>query len=418
MITSSYRYSDGTLACEGIDLRELAKKAGTPLYVYSATDIRHNALRIKDGLSEDHFRFRYAVKANSNPELIKLIAGCGFGMDVVSGGELRICLQAGVDPGAIAFAGAGKDDWEMNEALRSNVGHVSLESEWEIAQFRRLLAEVPDSRTRFLVRCNPNVGGGTHPFMITGTDDTKFGILTELVEQHYRRWQQEFGGRIEGLHFHIGSGITDVNFFADAAQMARATVSAVRARGGKVALLNFGGGVGVRYASNDPVDWDAYKQTVRNLQSQLDVDIILEPGKSVVAEAGVLIARVLQFKKGRSKDFVILDAAMNDLLRPALYDAYHEVWPLYEGAREVNDKPVDFVGPVCESGDFLAKNRRSPALQPGDYVAILTAGAYGYSMSSNYNERPSPIEVLVDGEDYRVIRQRGCHCPADSGTPR
>jgi len=392
--------------CEGVDVFDAASEYGTPLYLYSLAGIKEAAARITSGLEGCDVAFKYAVKANGNPELISAIHGLGFGADVVSGGELRLCVSAGVPAKDIVFAGVGKQEWELAYALEQKVGLVSIESEYELSNWARLLPKFRNNVTKFLVRCNPEIEGDTHPYLMTGTAENKFGISTGGVVQHFRDWQEMLDGALVGLHFHVGSQILDISAFAALCEIALTTVDQVRNIGVALELLDFGGGVGVSYESDEEADFSSYKEIVRRLFKVSGLPLILEPGRSVVAECGIALGRVILNKPGNTKDFLIVDLAMNDLIRPALYGAHHEIVPIYRGARTGSVKPVDVVGPVCESGDFLGRNRTLPQLEPGDLVAVLTAGAYGYVMASNYNERPRPAEVLVDGDTARLIRRR------------
>jgi diaminopimelate decarboxylase len=407
------------LTCEEVDVRRIAERVGTPVFIYSEAAIRDGVRRIRAGLENRPIHFRYAIKANSNPHILKLIDQEGFGVDVVSGGELEIALEAGAPASRIVFAGCGKQEWEIRAALDLDVSFVSIESPFEVETLERLLREYPHSRARMLVRANPGVGGGTHRYMVTGLEENKFGTAADEVVERYAQWQRQLDGRIDGIQIHIGSGITEIDFFATAAEMAVSIVTRIRANGGRVSVLDFGGGVGVRFDSDAPVDWRRYKEIVVSLQEKLGVEIVLEPGKSVLAESCVALAGVVQCKAGVGRHFLIVDMAMNDLMRPALYQAYHHVLPLWTGSEPAETVIADVVGPVCESGDFLAQKRLLPKLAPGDMVALLTAGAYGYSMSSNYNERPRAAEVLVSGGAFQVIREReslGARLRAKYGT--
>lgn len=406
MKSQSFTYSDGRLLCEGVDVFDAAAEYGTPLYLYSLAGIREAATRVRSGLEDCDIAFKYAIKANGNIEIVRAIHALGFGADVVSGGELHLALNAGIPAKEIVFAGVGKQEWELLYALEQNVGLVSIESEYELLQWISCRSKFPGSVTKFLIRCNPGLEGSTHPYLTTGAAENKFGIANSRVVQHFAEWQQMFDGALAGLHFHLGSQILDISAFSALCDIALTTVDQVRNTGAVLELLDFGGGVGVRYESDDEPDWRSYKEIVRRLHRVSGLPLILEPGRSIVAECGIALGRVILKKPAHTKDFVVVDLAMNDLIRPALYGAHHEILAVYRGARAASERAADVVGPVCESGDFLGKNRKLPQLEPGDLVAVLTAGAYGYAMASNYNERPRPAEVLVDGSKTTLIRPR------------
>lgn len=404
MKSESFVYTNGRLTCEGLDVVDIAAEYGTPLYLYSLAGIKEAAARLKGGLEDCEIAFKYAVKANGNQEIVRIFRELGFGADVVSGGELHLSLRAGVQPSDIVFAGVGKQRWELEYALEQKVGFISIESEWELSQLADLRSR--NRGTRYLLRCNPSLDGNTHPYLTTGRAENKFGIPIETVRESFTDWYEKLDGALAGVQFHIGSQILDISAFAAVSEVALAFVRHLQEAGAKMEVLNFGGGVGVRYDSDEPVEWDRYKKIVRDLSRDTALPLILEPGRSLVAECGVALGQVLFCKRGTTRDFIISDLAMNDLIRPALYQAHHEILALYRGARNKEGKPVDVVGPVCESGDFVGKHRELPLLEPGDAIAVLTAGAYGYAMASNYNERPRPAEVLVDGNSTRLIRPR------------
>lgn len=406
MITGSYTYDGKNLLCEGVDIRELVLRFGSPLYVYSKAGLVEQSKMIQDGLTGIPIQFRFAAKANSNPAIIRTLSEQGFGADVVSAGELKACLAADVKPDDIVFAGVGKQVWELEYALSSQIGLISIESEWEVQHLRDLIGKNGNTATRFLIRCNPDLDGGTHPYLTTGKEENKFGIPAATVIEKYNEWARLLDDRVDGIQIHIGSQILDMSAFAAAADFAVEVIQQLRRCGANLRLLDFGGGVGVRYESNEPVGWESYKNTLRSLHERTGLPLVIEPGRSLVAESGICVGSVIQYKPGRTKDFLIVDLAMNDLIRPALYDAHHEIWPIFQGNRSIGDHLVEVVGPVCESGDFLAKKRNLPELIPGDLIAVLTTGAYGYAMASNYNERGRPAEVLVDGEKALVIRER------------
>jgi diaminopimelate decarboxylase len=395
----------GQLCCEDVPLSELAEEVGTPAYVYStATLLRHarvfrSALRGLDLLS------CFAVKSAPNLALLALLAREGFGFDIVSGGELFRALQAGGDPQRIVFSGVGKRQQEMGAALDAGIFQFNCESEEELEQ----LSRVASARKRIApvaLRVNPAVDARTHPHIATALSTSKFGIPASRVRKAYALAASLPGLRVVGVACHIGSQISSVKPFVEAAAKMRALVLELRAAGHAIGRLDMGGGLGVPYGDGqEPASPRQYGEALVSALKGLDVKVLVEPGRLLVANAGVLLSRVLLRKQGHgSRKFVVLDAGMNDLMRPALYQAHHELEPVGKPRR--GQEVVDVVGPVCESTDVLAARRRLPPLAAGDLVVLRTAGAYGMSMASQYNARPRPAEVLVDGRSWRVIRAR------------
>jgi diaminopimelate decarboxylase len=350
-------------------------------------------------------RYKFAVKANTTIEIIKLIQQQGFGADVVSIGEVHAALRAGVHPEDIVFAGMGKTINELRSALEMNIGYISIESDWEYQQIQELSADKVSS-TRLLIRTNLNVDGSTHPYLTTGREENKFGIDSVLVANNYTKWQAESHLPIDGIQVHIGSQILDIEAFKESAKTIIGFVQELRANGANIDVVDFGGGVGVSYDGLESISLKEYGNVLKNLKASLDVSIFLEPGRYLVAPNGILCGTVIYHKQGKTRDFLITDIAMNDLIRPALYEAFHEIVPFAKGERHASEKPVDIVGPICESGDFIGLNRKFPVLATGDHVLVNTAGAYGYSMASNYNLRPKPAEVLVEKGIMKILRHR------------
>lgn len=400
-----FQRRQGELCCEEVPLSELAEEVGTPAYVYStATLLRHvrvfrSALRGLDLLP------CFAVKAAPNLALLALLAREGFGFDIVSGGELFRALQAGGDAGKIVFSGVGKRTEEMAAALAAGILQFNCESEEELEQLSAVAAR-SKLRAPVALRVNPDVDARTHPHIATALSTSKFGIPAGRVRKAYRLAATLPGIRVTGVACHIGSQIASVKPFVEAAAKMRALVLQLRADGHPISRLDMGGGLGVPYGDGPaPASPRTYGEALVRALKGLDVKVLVEPGRLLVANAGVLLSRVLLRKQGHgARRFVVIDAGMNDLMRPALYGAHHDVEPV--GRPRRGSEIVDVVGPVCESADVLARRRRLPPLAAGDLVVLRTAGAYGMSMASQYNARPRPAEVLVDGRSWRIIRAR------------
>jgi diaminopimelate decarboxylase len=411
----AFDYDDGRLKAEGADVAALADRFGTPLYVYSARTIRDRYARVRAAYSALRADVHYSVKANSNLALLRLLRDEGAGFDVVSGGEIERCLRAGVAPERIVFAGVGKTVRELERALAVGVGLIDVESADELADLARLASAARPAKSaravRFALRLNPDVDAGTHEYVTTGLKRNKFGVpfdeAMELLARHGRDAALEF----RGFHVHFGSQVTDPARFREAAEVAARRVEAARRAGFAVHLLNVGGGFAARY-EREPPSIEAVAAAVVPVLAPLNVEVLLEPGRYVVAEAGLLVTRVLTVKGPHAggerdgKSFVVVDAAMNDLIRPALYDAEHPITPVLAPPASAEMLRADVVGPVCESGDFLARDRELARPARGDLLAIETAGAYGFAMASQYNSRPRAAEVLVDGADVRLVRRR------------
>jgi diaminopimelate decarboxylase len=395
----------GELCCEQVPLSELAAEVGTPAYVYStATLVRHarvfrSALRGLDVLA------CFAVKSAPNLALLALLAREGYGFDIVSGGELFRALQAGGEPRSIVFSGVGKRQDEMAAALDAGILQFNCESEEELQQLSQVAAR-KKLVAAVALRVNPDVDARTHPHIATALSSSKFGVPASRVRSAYRLAASLPGIRVVGVACHIGSQIASVKPFVEAAAKLRALVLQLRSDGHAIARLDMGGGLGVPYGNGaQPATPKQYGEALARALGGLDVKVLVEPGRLLAANAGVLLSRVLLRKQGQgARRFVVIDAGMNDLLRPALYQAHHDLEPV--GRPRRGSEMVDVVGPVCESADVLAKRRRLPPLATGDLVVIRTAGAYGMAMASQYNARPRPAEVLVDGRSWRIIRAR------------
>lgn len=401
-----FQHVHGALACDGVSLAALAAEHGTPLYVYSAETLRANIRRLRAAFDDLGALIAFSVKANSNLAVCRLALREGCGLDIVSGGELRRALAAEADPAKIIFAGVGKTRDEIAEALRAGIGMFNVESIGEI-QTVDDIAHALGLRGRVALRVNPNVKADTHHYITTGTDENKFGIDFALIETAVAAVKAAKAVDLVGLHCHIGSQILDPEPYRRAAERVAELVERLRADGHAITHVNFGGGHGIAYRDDQtPLSPEKVADALRPTIRRLGITPVLEPGRSLVGPAGVLVTRVINVKHGVKKVFVIVDAAMNDLLRPSLYSAYHRIEPVAESARDNTRATVDIVGPVCESGDFLAKDRLLPLPVPGDLLAVRDAGAYGMVMASNYNTRPRPAEILVLDGTAHVVRRR------------
>ena len=403
MNPGGFAYRDGVLFAEDVAIPDLAERVGTPFYCYSTAGLR-NAYRefagAVDGLGAD---ICYAVKANGNQAVVSLFAALGAGADVVSEGELRRALAAGVDPARIVFSGVGKTRSEIAAALEAGCGQLNVESAAELEAVSEV-ASGAGRRAAVAIRVNPDVDARTHSKISTGRAGDKFGIALELVPDAYRRAGVLPGVDPVGLAVHIGSQLTDLEPFRDAFLRLADLVRRLRGEGRPVARLDLGGGLGVAYRNESPPSAADYAGLIREIFGGLDLSLALEPGRRLTADAGILVSRVIYMKESGGRRFAIVDAAMNDLLRPALYDAWHGIDPVRLSGPGAS--VVDVVGPVCESGDALAVQRELPPLAAGDLLAVRSVGAYGAVMSSAYNARPPAPEAMVNGDAHAVIRPR------------
>jgi diaminopimelate decarboxylase len=405
-----FSHRDGRMWCEEVPLDAAAGAAGTPLYVYSSRTLRHHARAIRAAFAEHDPLVCYAVKANSNLALLAVLAAEGLGFDIVSGGELDRVRSLGVPGERVVFSGVGKTREEMEAALDVGVLLFNVESEPELD----LLEEVARARGRVAsvgVRLNPDVDAGTHPHITTGRRENKFGVDLEVGERLARRAARSPVLRLRALQCHIGSQITSPEPFAEALGRVAEVARRLAPEAPDLTWLDMGGGFGIPYQGQPVPGFDDYARAVAPIVRASGLRLLLEPGRVIVGSAGVLLTRVLFVKHSGGKRFVIVDAGMNDLLRPSLYDAWHPVWPVRgppppPTGSDGGGEPCDVVGPVCESADFLALARPLPEVRPGDLLAVSRVGAYGFCMSSNYNDRPRAAEVLVDGESLAVVRER------------
>ncbi len=399
-----FAYRNGEFYCEDVPLSWIAKEFGTPFYVYShATLVRH--FRALDSAFQDvpHI-IAFAMKANSNLAILRLMAREGGGADIVSGGELYRALKAEVPPEKIVFAGVGKNREEIRYALKSGILMFNVESSDELRAIDDVAAELR-MKARVALRVNPDVDPKTHPYISTGMKKSKFGISADRALEEFKLASSLKHIDVVGVHKHIGSQLTEISPFVDALNKILELVGQLKGQGINIRYINIGGGLGITYQDETPPEPKDLAAAISPLLRDLKCTLIMEPGRVIVGNAGVLVTKVLYQKASDVKRFVIVDAAMNDLLRPSLYGAFHEIKPVRETPA---GKPVtvDIVGPVCESGDFLAKDRAMPEVKPGDLLAVMSAGAYGFVMASNYNSRPRVPEVLVRGQEIHIIRRR------------
>lgn len=398
-----FRRRQGELYCEDVPLEAIAEQVGTPAFVYSNATLRRHAQVFARPFRKLPHVLCYSVKASSNVALLEILREEGFGFDIVSGGELFRALAAGADPKTIVFSGVGKTEREIDEALRAGILLFNAESEQEL-EIIDAVAGLRKRKARVSLRINPDVDPRTHKYIATGLRDSKFGIPSARAREAFRFAASLPNLEVLGLDCHIGSQLTDVKPFVEAIGRLRKLIEQLAQDGIRIRYLDLGGGLGITYRDEKPPDPKAYGEALREALEGLDVTLVLEPGRVIVGNAAVLVSRVVLTKQADTKRFVVTDAGMNDLIRPSLYEAHHEIEPVGRPRRK--KATVDVVGPVCESGDFFAKNRELPDLERNDLVAIRSVGAYGFTMSSNYNSRPRPPEVLVDGDRFRVIRER------------
>ena len=401
-----FSYRNGVLHAEDVDLVSLAKEVGTPFYCYSTATLERHFKVMNDAFKDTDHLLCYAMKANSNQAVIKTMAALGAGMDVVSEGELRRALAAGVPARKIVFSGVGKTAKEMAYALREGIACFNVESEPEL-ELLSSVAQRVGQRASVSIRVNPDVDAKTHAKISTGKADNKFGITYLRASEVYARAAALPNIDVTGVDMHIGSQITELAPFEQAFKLMAELVEKLKSEGHNIRHLDLGGGLGVPYrGDNDiPPHPDEYAAMVKRTLGHLGLKYMMEPGRMIVGNAGIMVSRVIYVKENEGKVFVVQDGAMNDLIRPTLYDAYHEILAVEESRNEISQE-ADVVGPVCETGDYFAKSRRLPKLEQGDLMAIMTAGAYGAVQSGTYNTRPLIPEILVKGDQYAVVRPR------------
>ncbi|RUM29459.1 MAG: diaminopimelate decarboxylase [Aquifex sp.] len=395
-------YVNGELFIEGVSLKELARTFGTPLYVYSASFIKDRFEAYRKAFPDA--LICYAVKANFNPHLVRILGELGAGADIVSGGELYLARKAGIPPERIVYAGVGKTEKELTEAVNSEILMFNVESRQELDVLNEIAGRL-GKKVKVAIRVNPDVDPKTHPYIATGMQKSKFGVDIREAEREYEYASKLKNLEVVGIHCHIGSQILDISPYREAVEKVVNLYEKLSQKGFEIKFLDIGGGLGIKYKPEDrePTPQDL-ADLLKDLLKNVNAKIILEPGRSITGNAGVLITQVQFLKDKGSKHFVIVDAGMNDLVRPSIYNAYHHIIPVERKA----DKKViaDIVGPICETGDFLALEREIEEVQRGNYLAVLSAGAYGFAMSSHYNMRPRAAEVLVEKGSVKLIRKR------------
>ena len=398
-----FKYRADELYAEEVPVKKLAEKYGTPLYIYSYNTLSRHFRAYDDAFNDYPHIICFAIKSNSNMAILRLFAKNGGGADIVSGGELYVALKAGMKPEKIVYAGVGKTEDEIRFALKSKILMFNVESEDELRGIDRVAGKM-ERMAPVALRINPDIDPETHPYIATGLRRHKFGIPIEEALEYYRLASRLKNINVIGIHKHIGSQITRISPFVDALRRILLLIDKLSIQGVKIYYLDIGGGLGISYRDEEP---PVPKDLARNLIPLLNgrkLTLIMEPGRSIVGNAGILVTKTLYLKKGEDKEFIIVDAGMNDLIRPSLYGAYHNLLPVVRKKR--NTVLCDVVGPICESSDFLATERELSRVKQGEYLAVMGAGAYGFSMSSNYNSRPRAAEVLVKGREHFLIRER------------
>jgi len=402
-------YKNSELCCEDVRIQDIAAQVGTPFYLYSSATLKRHFTAFESGFEGMPHQTCFAVKACSNIAILNLFAKLGGGADIVSGGELFRAVKAGVDPQRIIYSGVGKSRRELREALQADILMFNVESPQELDRLNEVAAEL-NTRARIAFRINPDVDPKTHAYISTGLAKNKFGIPAAEALGEYLRAKAMLNIEIVGVSCHIGSQLTQIEPFIEALRKVKAFIARLAQEGVGIKYLDMGGGIGIPYDDEQPPHPIDYAAAVRAELAGMDCTLILEPGRVLVGNAGILVTEVQYTKVNsggeKTKRFIIVDAAMNDLARPSLYGAYHEILPVREPAAGGGKQEADVVGPICESGDFLAKDRLLPEVQPGELLAVMSSGAYGFSMSSTYNSRPKAAEVLVSGSSFQVIRQR------------
>ncbi|MCK4248792.1 MAG: diaminopimelate decarboxylase, partial [Candidatus Omnitrophica bacterium] len=401
-----FTFKKKQLYCESVPVKKIADEVGTPVYIYSRETIIHHYLKMKNAFAELKPLICFSVKSNSNLAICRLLAAQGAGLDIVSGGELYRALKAGADPQKIVYAGVGKTREEIITALKANILFFNVESRPELKLINEIAAK-HKKKVNVAIRINPDVDPKTHKYITTGKSENKFGLDITMAGKLFRNREAYPWLNITGVHLHIGSQITEAEPFVKAIKKIACLITELKGVGIDIEYLNLGGGLGIIYAQEQPQTAQAFAQAVIPLIKQTGCKLILEPGRFIVGNSGILATRVTYVKQNPIKRFIIVDAGMNDLMRPSLYQAYHHIQPVVnDGVLSHPLLRADVVGPICESADFLGKDRDLPLVQDGDLLAVMSAGAYGFSMSSNYNSRPRPAEVLVADNKYYIIRRK------------
>lgn len=401
-------YKNNELFCESVAVADIAREVGTPFYLYSSATLTHHFNTFDKSFGEVRHLTCFAVKSCSNLAVLRLFSTLGGGADIVSGGELYRALKAGIAPHRIIYSGVGKTEDELRYGLVSGILMFNVESEQELEKLQQVARE-QEIEAPVSFRVNPDVDPKTHAYISTGLAENKFGIPIEQAEEVYVRARDMEHIKIMGVSCHIGSQLTDISPFTETLRKVKQFVSRLEKNNIEISHLDLGGGLGVRYQDEKPPHPQEYAKALKTEMKGLNCTLILEPGRVIVGNAGILVSKVLYTKQSQIKNFVIVDAAMNDLARPSLYDAHHDILPVSRKTGQVSEEDLevaDVVGPICETGDFLAKDRRLPPFEQGELMAVMSSGAYGFTMSSNYNSRPRAAEVLVKDDQFYVIRAR------------
>ena len=403
-----FEYRNNTLFCESVSVASIAEAVGTPFYLYSTATLRRHFEAFDGSFSNTSHITCFAVKSCSNLSILRLFAGMGGGADIVSGGELFRALKAGVNPKRIVYSGVGKSEQELYLALKSEILLFNVESEQELLRLQKVASGL-GIKAQVSFRVNPDVDPRTHPYISTGLAVNKFGIPIEDAEEVYAQAEKMPDIDVCGVSCHIGSQLTEISPFVESFRKLKDFIGRLKKNNINISYLDIGGGLGITYDAEEPPHPREYAKAIKQEMESLNKNgcnctLILEPGRVIVGNAGILVTRVEYIKKGPVKKFVVFDAVMNDFARPSLYDAFHDIRPVERTERD--HEVVDVVGPICETGDFLAKDQEVPVCNPGDLIAVMSAGAYGFSMASNYNSRPRAAEVLVNGDKFFVIRKR------------
>ncbi len=399
-----FNYKNGELYCEGVPVKSVAQRVGTPFYLYSSNTLMNHYRAFDSAFSDVPHIICFALKSNPNSAILRLLCREGAGADIVSGGELFRALHAGIDTQKIVYAGVGKRRDEIEYAIKVGILMFNVESGEELLALERAAKDM-HTLARIALRVNPDIDPKTHAYISTGLKENKFGIPIEQALEYYQTAKSLPHVEVTGIHQHIGSQITEIRPFVDALEKLVGFVRVLRSAGMDIEYINIGGGLGITYKDETPPHPKELAKAIQPLLKESGCTLVLEPGRAIVGNAGILVTSALYHKDSGEKRFLIVDAGMNDLIRPSLYEAYHEIMPVSKRAVPGNTM-LDIVGPICESGDFLAKEREMPDVQQGELLAVMGAGAYAFSMSSNYNSRPRVAEVLVKGSEYFIVRER------------
>ena len=397
-------YKNGELYCEDVPVKTVAQRVGTPFYLYSSNTLVNHYRAFESAFHGVPHLICFALKANSNGAVLRLLGNHGAGADIVSGGELFRAQRAGIDPKKIVYAGVGKRRDEIEYALKVGILMFNVESGEELLAIDQAASDMR-AKAGIALRVNPDIDPGTHAYISTGLKKNKFGIPIEQALEYYQTAKDLNNVEVIGIHQHIGSQITEVKPFVDAIERLVGFVGELKAAGIDIKYINIGGGLGITYKDETPPHPRDLSQAIKPLLEESGCTLVLEPGRAIMGNAGILVTRALYHKNSEVKKFLIVDAGMNDLLRPSLYEAYHEIKPVDEPSAQ-DHAVMDVVGPICESGDFLAKDRDLPHVEPGELLAVFGSGAYAFSMASNYNSRPRPPEVMVRGKEFFTVRER------------